>query len=99
MVIAQLSDGGLSLIGPLTHGREAGEVDRAPLPAAREEEWERLINDLLHIRRLKQDWDGQGADAPAAGNVDKAIGWVQQMRAYSQAIPPSRALPGIQGEV
>ena len=61
--------------------------------------WDRLFEELKGIRSLGDDWDGQGAEAPSSANVDWASDWVQQMRGYHQAIPPSRAVPGVSGEV
>jgi hypothetical protein len=52
-----------------------------------------------NCRTLADDWDGQGAVAPPRETVDWALEWVGQMRQYRQALPPSRAVPGVSGEV
>ena len=37
------------------------------------EDWSSLVDELLSIRLLKEDWDGQDAVAPSAAIVDTAI--------------------------
>jgi hypothetical protein len=100
MVSSYLSHGEIHLIGPLTPGRGTSDMARAsPHPSERDEDWDRVKDSLLRIRRLDSDWDGQGAEAPAPTNVDAALEWTRQMRNFPQAIPPSRAIPGVAGEV
>jgi hypothetical protein len=35
--------------------------------------WDQLIDELLGIRNLKDDWDGEGTEAPPPALVDGAI--------------------------
>jgi hypothetical protein len=93
-------DTGISLIGPLAEtlvtDRMNGEEASAAQPQG---PWNQLLDDLRRLRSLDADWDGQGAEPPTATNVDRALEWVEQMRRHAQAIPPSRAVPGVQGEI
>ena len=61
--------------------------------------WDRLSEEIEGMRSLGDDWDGQGAEAPSSANVVWASDWVRQMRGYPQAIPPSRVVPGVSGEL
>jgi hypothetical protein len=80
-------------------------MDRRPIPnrcetaAPTATPGKRLLAELQGIRALGADWNGQGAEAPSAANVDWASDWVRQMRRYPQAIPPSRAVPGVSNAV
>jgi hypothetical protein len=100
MAAPQLLDTRVSLIGPLaeTPGTDGtnGEGTSSSQP---QQPWNQLIDNLLRIRRLDTDWDGQGAEPPTAANADRALEWLHQMRRHAQAIPPSRIVPGVQGEV
>jgi hypothetical protein len=72
------------------------EVRPAPAVEAR---WERILEELRRLRRLEDDWDDQGATALDPANVDQAIAWVQEMRRWHRALPPTHVLPGTTGEV
>ncbi|MCY2987013.1 MAG: hypothetical protein NTY19_03985 [Planctomycetota bacterium] len=89
----------LQLVSPLIpNGGSAGAespISSLSTPA----DWQRVIEELQRIGMLTEDWDGQGAEAPPRETVDWAVDWVEQMRDYCQALPPSRAVPGIVGEV
>lgn len=61
--------------------------------------WEGVLAELARLRVLEEDWDGQGADAPAAGNLNRAQAWVEEMRGRERALPPSKVVPGAAGEV
>jgi hypothetical protein len=100
MASLQLTDARISLISPLTQMEPTNEEDgrSAPSPEA-SRLWDEVIDSLLRVRKLEDDWDGQGAVAPAVANVDSSIDWVRQMRRYTQAIPPSQVAPGVTGEV
>jgi hypothetical protein len=43
--------------------------------------WHELIDDLLGLRHLEDDWDGQGAVAPQPALVDGAITLAQCFQA------------------
>jgi hypothetical protein len=51
------------------------------------------------LRNLEDDWDGQGAIAIVPANLDSALAWVEQMRRWERAIPPSQVAPGVDGSV
>ena len=80
-------------------GVEKGEGEAVELPPAHPEAWQPLIEELERMRTLGTDWDGQGAKPPAPESLSWALDWVRQMRQYRQAIPPSRAVPGVGGEL
>ncbi|MFO0810092.1 MAG: hypothetical protein U0746_15840 [Gemmataceae bacterium] len=43
--------------------------------------WSELIDELLRIRKLEDDWDGEGTEAPHPTLVDGAISLAQDLRA------------------
>jgi hypothetical protein len=60
--------------------------------------WSQLIDDLLALRTLEDDWDGQGAKAPHPSLVDGAITLAQYLRA--SGMPPADfATAGVNGTV
>jgi len=97
MASASLTGDGISLIGPLMPEARTGKT--ASSSSEVEANWNHIADELARIRELKADWDGQGASAPAAENVEAAGKWVREMRYYPQAIPPSQVVPGVSGEV
>ena len=52
--------------------------------------WSQRTDDLLSIRRLKDDWDGLGARAPDAQLVDSAIDLLKLLMYQDQLPPPHR---------
>ena len=60
--------------------------------------WSRLIDDLLAIRNLEDDWDGQGAEAPHPTLADGAIVLAQQLRANGKG-PADRIIAGVNGTI
>ena len=100
MASAVLSDVQISLIRPLVRVDETtGRTPPALSPAGMNDAWDRTLNDLLRLRGLEDNWDGQGATAPNPANVDAATAWIQQMRRWERALPPARVVPGVLGEV
>ena len=97
MASASLTGDGISLIGPLTPEARTGKT--AGSSSEVEANWNHIADELARIRGFMEDWDGQGASAPAAENVEAAGKWVREMRSYPQAIPPSQVVPGVTGEV
>jgi hypothetical protein len=99
MTTSAYSGADLQLVSPLIlNGDSEGAESQGPsssTPAV----WQRVIEELQRMATLTDDWDGQGAEAPARETVDWAVDWVGQMRHYCQALPPSRAVPGVAGEV
>jgi len=51
--------------------------------------WSAIIDELLRIRRLEDDWDGEGSEAPHPALVDGAITLAQYLRAKGNP-PPDR---------
>ncbi len=100
MASSTLSASQFILVGPLAAIHEESGSGQAEFAnGERTEAWKQIIDQLLCIRQLEEDWDGQGAAAPAAAVVDRALEWVGQMRRHPRAIPPSQAVAGVQGEV
>jgi hypothetical protein len=60
--------------------------------------WQQLIDDLLAIRSLPDDWDGQGAEAPQPALVDGAITLAQDFKTSGEA-PADRVIAGVNGTV
>lgn len=57
-----------------------------------------MTDELLRLRRLESDWDGQGAEAPTPEAVDTALTIAGELR--SAGMPPAdRALAGVNGTV
>jgi hypothetical protein len=95
-----LADARISLASPLVAEPPAVTTapDAFPSPAA-EARWEHVLEQLRRLRRLPDDWDGQGAQALDPANVDRALAWVEDMRRWHRALPPTHVLPGTLGEV
>jgi hypothetical protein len=49
--------------------------------------WKEHSDDLLAIRRYKDDWDGDGADAPDPQLVDQAINFLAALRKTAFDLP------------
>jgi hypothetical protein len=74
------------------HGRAAGALNKDA------EEWRKCIDDLLAIRLLEDDWDGQGTEAPKPELVDSAIILAVLLR-QKGVEPPCRTVQGVTGNV
>ncbi len=59
--------------------------------------WGAAVDDLLRLRKLTDDWDGQGSSAPGSAVVDAAITLAQQFRASWPL--PGRVHAGVNGTV
>jgi hypothetical protein len=60
--------------------------------------WDEVIDELLALRGLEDDWDGQGAQAPEPALVDTALSVATDFRA--ERMPPAaRAVAGVNGTV
>ncbi|MCI0465085.1 MAG: hypothetical protein L0Z62_49825 [Gemmataceae bacterium] len=100
MPLSSLADARISLISPLVPAAQPAAATSADVsPSAATAQWDRLLDDLVRLRALEDDWDGQGASALDPANVDRAIAWVQQMRRWERALPPARVVPGVTGEL
>jgi hypothetical protein len=53
----------------------------------------------LQIRKLADDWDGLGAEAPSSGIVDSAIDLLKKLKAEAALPAPSRAAAAPTGTV
>ena len=58
-------------------------------PEASDRLWDATIVELLRIRLLEDDWDGEGTEAPGHAVVDRAIALAQDLRSLAFA-PPDR---------
>ena len=59
--------------------------------------WHNAFAQLQALYHLEDDWDGQGAEAPKASNLEAAVAWARRMQ--SSLLPPSRIIAGVCGEV
>lgn len=78
----------------------AGAGDRpavSPVPGSRLI-WDKLIDELLRIRGLPDDWDGDGSPAPPPALVDRAIQVACEHRAANVS-PADRVHAGVNGTV
>jgi hypothetical protein len=69
--------------------------DCGPTPASA---WSQVIDKLLALRGLEDDWDGQGAKAPPVALVDSAMTLAQHLRA-SNTRPADYVIAGVNGTV
>lgn len=99
MALAAPADGQINLISLLVPGLAANTTPNGAEALGADPQWDRIIAELLRLRNLPPGWDGQGATALDPANVDPAIAWVKAMRAWERALPPTRAVPGVTGEV
>ncbi len=60
--------------------------------------WAGVIDDLLALRGLEDDWDGQGAPAPEPAVVDTALAVATDFRSAGLE-PAHRAVAGVNGTV
>lgn len=88
----------VSLLSPLV-GTTAPNGSGSEIGNELNSQWEHLERELLRLRDLESDWDGQGSLPPDVRNIDAARHWIGDMRRWPQATPPHRAIPGTAGEV
>lgn len=85
----------LNNASPTTGVEEAALLVTRP---DRNDFWSCRIDELLAIRSLADDWDGQAAKAPSTELVDSALVLAQAFgRGGAEA--PSRIVPGVNGTV
>lgn len=102
MAAPTLADSRISLLSPLvsvTVPCEGGGETEVSRRAGTDAEWDRILNELIRLRDLEDDWDGQGSLVLGRDNVEAALRWINEMRRWRQALPPSCAVPGTAGEV
>lgn len=60
--------------------------------------WPRLLDELLRIRNLEDDWDGEGTEAPPPALVDGAINLAECFQ--TNGVPPAdRVIAGVNGTI
>jgi hypothetical protein len=67
-------------------------------PEAPTREWSSVIDELLRIRTLEDDWDGEGTEAPHPALVDRAITLAQYLQAKGDT-PPDRVHASVNATV
>jgi hypothetical protein len=60
--------------------------------------WQAIINEVLELRNLGDDWDGLGAKAPSTALIESAVELAQTLQNYGFRLP-CRAVPGPDGEI
>jgi hypothetical protein len=65
---------------------------------AQTQTWRSLIDELLRIRNLQDDWDGEGTEAPPPPLVDGAITLAQSLQAEGNP-PADRVIVGVNGTI
>jgi len=76
---------------------ETGLIECDP-SSSQNSTWSQAIDDLLEIRNLEDDWDGQGGEAPDPTLVDGAIVLAQDLRSLGIG-SPDRTVAGANGTV
>ena len=89
----------ISLFSPLVAAATPANGGEGDNSCATDASWDRILNELHRLWNLPDDWDGQGAQALDPGNVAAVERWLQEMRRWRQALPPTRVGPGTTGEV
>ena len=65
---------------------------------ASETMWNDLVDDLLRLHELEDDWDGQGAEAPHPALIDGAIKLALYFE-QKKTTPATRAIAGLRGTI
>jgi hypothetical protein len=75
-----------------------GSLPADALATSMEDAWEKIEGTLRGMRRLKDGWDGAGAEAPRREVVDSAISFLRELR--ERGTPrPSRVVASPNGAV
>lgn len=74
----------------LAHPSAATEASHAP--------WAEVIDELLRLRTLSDDWDGEGSPAPGPALVDGAISLARTLEAGGHP-SPVRVIASVNGTV
>ena len=77
-----------TVLGLLTAGSEEATANT----------WPQLIDELLRILTLKDDWDGEGTDAPAQALVGGALTLAQSLQEDGVS-PADRVIAGVNGTI
>jgi len=60
--------------------------------------WKKVIDELLRIRNLEDDWDREGTEAPYPSLVDRAITLAMDFEALNNP-PAERVLVSVNGTI
>jgi hypothetical protein len=60
--------------------------------------WPQLIDDVLALRNLRDDWDGQGAEGPDAAVADGALKFARDFQS-AQMPSADRVIAGVNGTI
>ena len=77
---------------------ELGHFTESDAPENSARGWARIIDELLRIRRLDDDWDGEGTEAPHPALLDGAITLAQTLRGRAVG-SPDRVHAGVNATV
>ncbi len=100
MTVSAPAGARISLTSPLiSEPPTSGGAPESTRFLAADAQWDRVLDDLLRLGGLENDWDGQGALALDPAHVDRASAWVREMRRWPYAVAPTNVLPGTSGEV
>lgn len=79
-------------------GRKSnGQANGPPQSMDQAARWREALAQLHALHEVEDDWDGQGAHAPEAVNIQAAVAWAEKMQPH--LAPPTRIMPGLDGEV
>lgn len=78
--------------------QSAAGLDAANQCEAQEVRWAHCVDELLRVRRLEDDWDGQGSPAPEPSLVDSAILFAKLYQERGE-IAPDFALASVNGSI
>jgi hypothetical protein len=70
----------------------------ADLGASPTGSWPQRLDDVLALRNLHDDWDGQGAEAPDPAVADGALEFARDFQA-AQLPPADRVIAGVNGTI
>ena len=72
--------------------------DGTALNGVQPQPWRKVLDDLVAMQRLADDWDGQGASAPSGELLRSALGLAKLLQVQG-APPPSCAVAGTSGTI
>lgn len=64
-----------------------------------DKQWAMRIEDLLRIRLLRDNWDGEDAPAPAPEVIDSVLELFPLLRTQAELPPPNRIVPSREGGI
>jgi hypothetical protein len=81
-----------------TIGQEVNGVSDSAPSDGETARWDKIFARLQYLRSLNDDWDGQGAVAPAVAVLDRAEALAESLRQQG-AVAPSWVVAGPDGEI